>query len=120
MACAQSADLYRNIGFQPPWVSYIATDAGQAVGGGAFVGAPKAGLVEIAYFTLDAFQGRGYASQTARQLTNLARAAMPEIKLSAFTLPQVNPSTKILERLGFRHIGNAHDDDAGEVWEWQG
>ena len=34
--------------------------------------------------------------------------------LKAFTLKQVNASTKILERLGFE-IGSAHDADAGEA-----
>jgi [ribosomal protein S5]-alanine N-acetyltransferase len=118
-ACAQSADLYRRIGFVPPWVSYVASDSGRGVGGGAFVGQPHDGLVEIAYFTLPEHQARGYASQTARELVRIAREAAPAIALRAFTLPTANPSTRILERLGFRLYGTAHDPDAGEVWEWR-
>ena len=118
-ACTQSAELYKRIGYEIPWVSYIAADAGVGVGGGAFVGAPRGGAVEIAYFTLEEFQGRGYATQTARQLVSIAREAAPAISLKAFTLPVVNPSTKILQRLGFAKAGLAHDDDAGEVWEWR-
>jgi RimJ/RimL family protein N-acetyltransferase len=118
-ACAQSAELYQRIGYEVPWVSYIAADAGVGVGGGAFVGAPREGAVEIAYFTLEEYQGRGYATQTARQLVSIARQAAPMISLKAFTLPVVNPSTKILQRLGFAQAGLAHDDDAGEVWEWR-
>ena len=75
--------------------------------------------MEIAYFTLEEFQGRGYATQTARQLVSIAREALPAISLKAFTLPVVNPSTKILQRLGFAKAGLAHDDDVGEVWEWR-
>jgi [ribosomal protein S5]-alanine N-acetyltransferase len=114
-ACQQSAELYRRIGYQPPWVSYVAADGNAGVGGGAFVGAPRDGIVEIAYFTLAEFMGRGYATLTARCLVSLARRAMPQIVLKAFTLPQVNASTKILERLGFERTGLAHDDDVGEA-----
>jgi [ribosomal protein S5]-alanine N-acetyltransferase len=118
-ACAQSAELYRRVGFEPPWVSYVAVSGGVGVGGGAFVGPPRDGLVEIAYFTLDDFQGRGYATRIAQELVRIARQAALGVSLKAFTLPQVNPSTRILERLGFRMVGFAHDADAGEVWEWR-
>jgi RimJ/RimL family protein N-acetyltransferase len=118
-ACAQSADLYKRVGFEIPWVSYVASDSGVAVGGGAFVGPPKDNVVEMAYFTLDEFQGRGYATRTAHKLLEIARIARPSISIKAFTLPQRNASTKILEGLGFKVIGFAHDDDAGEVWEWR-
>jgi len=40
--------------------------------------------------------------------------------LTAFTLPEPNASARIVERLGFRLAGLAHDKDAGEVWEWRG
>ena len=118
-ACAQSADLYRRVGYQSPWVSYVASDNGCGVGGGAFVGAPRDGMVEIAYFTLEEFQGRGYATQTARCLVEIARKTLPAIVIRAFTLPQDNPSTKVLGGLGFRNVGFAHDKDAGDVWEWR-
>jgi [ribosomal protein S5]-alanine N-acetyltransferase len=119
VACFQSAELYQRIGFHPPWVSYVASDSGTGVGGGAFVGAPHDGLVEIAYFTLPRYQRRGYASQTARELVRIARAADPSTALRALTLPVANPSTRILERLGFRLFGHARDPDAGDVWEWR-
>jgi len=118
-ACAQSADLYRRVGYQYPWVSYIASVCGCGVGGGAFVGAPRDGMVEIAYFTLQEFQGRGHATQIAQQLVEIARTTLPAIVIRAFTLPEENPSTKILRVLGFANVGYAHDKDAGDVWEWR-
>jgi len=118
-ACKKSASLYSRIGFKVPWVSYVAADSGVGVGGGAYVGAPRQGVVEIAYFTLEKFQGRGYATQTALQLVSIARQAAPTISLRAYTLPLVSPSTKILERLGFSIVGVAHDEEAGDVWEWR-
>jgi RimJ/RimL family protein N-acetyltransferase len=118
-ACRLNADLHRRLGYEPPWVSYIAADDRRAVGGGAFVGAPRYGIVEIAYFTLPEFRQQGYALRTATQLIAIARRTAPDIVLKALTLPEPNPSTKILERLGFKVVGLAHDADAGQVWEWQ-
>jgi quercetin dioxygenase-like cupin family protein len=34
-------------------------------------------------------------------------------------LPHENASTSVLRKLGFRRVGTAHDDEVGEVWEWQ-
>jgi RimJ/RimL family protein N-acetyltransferase len=89
------------------------------VGGGAFVGPPRDGVVEIAYYTLAAHQGRGHATATAAALCAIARAAQPGIVLEAFTLPERNASTAILARLGFRQVGTAQDPDAGTVWAWR-
>jgi ribosomal-protein-alanine N-acetyltransferase len=116
---AATADLYRRVGFVEPWVSYIAVSSGQAVGGGAFVGAPRENRVEIAYFTLPEFESRSYATQTATELLAIARKTVPRIVVTALTLPENNASTTILQRLGFRLFGNARDPDAGDVWEWR-
>lgn len=116
--CAACASLYANIGFEPPWVSYVAVSQGKPVGGGAFVGKPKDGFVEIAYFTLDEFQGRGFAGRTAGSLVRIARQTASEVTITAKTLRERNPSAKVLERLGFHHVRDVLDDDAGLVWEW--
>ncbi|MBX7061556.1 MAG: GNAT family N-acetyltransferase [Pyrinomonadaceae bacterium] len=117
--CRATADLFGRIGFEPPWIGYIAVADGRAVGGGAFVGAPKDGFVEIAYYTLESEQGQGFASRTTASLVAIARDHSPEIGLKAFTLQEENASTKILRRLGFSIVGTAEDADAGEVWEWR-
>lgn len=117
--CQATADLYRRVGFVPPWIGYVAVVNGRGVGGGAFVGPPKDGFVEIAYFTVEDEQRKGYASRTASSLVGMARAHDPEIGLKAFTLKEENASTKILRSLGFSISGVAQDADAGEVWEWR-
>jgi RimJ/RimL family protein N-acetyltransferase len=117
--CLATADLYRRVGYVEPWVGYISVAGDVPVGGGAFVGPPKDSCVEIAYFTLPASQGQGYAGQTAAGLVAIARAHDPAVKLKAFTLMEDNPSVRILRRLGFAIIGTAQDADAGEVWEWR-
>jgi Acetyltransferase (GNAT) domain len=116
--CSASAALYAKIGFEPPWVSYVAVSKGEPVGGGAFVGKPKDGFVEIAYFTMEQFQGRGFASRTAGLLVRIARETAPGVTVTAKTLRESNASTKILERLGFRQVRDVMDDEAGLVWEW--
>jgi len=118
-ACAASAALYARIGFASPWVSYIAVADDACVGGCAFVGAPNEGRVEIAYFTLPPFEGRGYARASAAALVALARAAAPEVTVFAKTLPEHNSSTAILQRLRFTHVGETQDDDIGVVWLWE-
>ena len=116
--CNATADFYRKIGFVSPWVGYIALYEELAVGGGAFVGPPINGRVEIAYYTLPELEGRGFATLTAKGLVQLARDAVPEIEVFAKTLPQLNASTSILRQLGFQHIGTAMDEDIGEAWAW--
>jgi ribosomal-protein-alanine N-acetyltransferase len=116
---AGTADLYRRLGYIEPWVGYLAVEDLRCVGGGAFVGPPKDNCVEIAYFTVEGMERRGYASQTAAALVDIARSAEPAVQLKAYTLREENASTKILRRLGFMLVGSAHDDDAGEVWEWR-
>ncbi|HEY5807487.1 MAG TPA: hypothetical protein VIT67_05940 [Povalibacter sp.] len=66
--CRATAELYTRVGYEIPWVGYLAVVDGRGVGGGAFVGPPKDGCVEIAYYTLQNEQGRGHASKTASGL----------------------------------------------------
>lgn len=59
MNCLATAERYGRIGFEPPWVGYVAVVDNRAVGSGAFVGPPKDGVVEIAYYTLENECGKG-------------------------------------------------------------
>lgn len=113
-----AAEFYARADYQPPWVGYLAVDGDTVVGGGGFVGPPEDNRVEIAYFTLPAREGQGYARRTAAALVALARAARPGIEVYAKTLPQDGPSPAILRRLGFRIIGTAIDHEIGLAWAW--
>lgn len=117
-SCRQTAELYARIGYVAPWVGYLAISGTTPVGGGAFVGAPKAGKVEIAYFTLPEFGRRGFASATAIKLVEIARNADPGVALIAKTLPEENASTRILRKCGFEFAGETTDDDVGLAWLW--
>jgi len=89
--CRATAELYRKTGFAPPWIGYLALFNGAVVGCGGFVGPPKHGRVEIAYFTLPEYEGKGMASRTADKLVSLARAAPSNCSPKPFpnrTLPR--------------------------------
>ena len=117
-SCAMSAAWYAKVGYVPPWVGYFAVTAGIAVGGGGFKEAPQQGRVEIAYFTVPEFEGRGFASRTARALVAIARQTDTTLVIAAQTLPTENASTAILRKLGFRLDRTIDHPKDGEVWEW--
>ncbi len=105
----------------PEWGGFLAADAAQSlvIGTCGYSHGPEAdGTVEIAYFTFPAFEGKGYATAMARAL--LAQAlASPDVRdVVAHTLPEPNASTRILEKIGMRRAGEAHDQDVGKVWRW--
>jgi len=116
--CAATASHYGKVGFEPPWLGYLALLDERIVGVCGFKSPPTSGEVEIAYFTFPAFEGRGIATVMARELVALARAAEPGIVVTARTRPQRNASTRILEKLGFVNRGTVDDPEDGEVWDW--
>ena len=68
---------------EPHWGGYFARDdeSGQVVGTCAFKGPPTdEGVVEIAYLTYPEFEGRGYATQMARSLVELAGAGESDLR----------------------------------------
>ena len=117
--CAQTAALYRSVGFNPPWVGYLAMQGLQLVGTCAFASAPKDGRVEIAYFTFPEFEGRGIATSMATKLIEIAQASDDHLMVFAQTLPVVNASNSILKKLGFKFAGEVSHPEEGMVWEWQ-
>src|SRR5688572_1626829 len=88
-----------------PWGGYLAWDSDRVIGTCAFKNAPAPGRPpEIAYFTFPPFEGRGYAAAMARELVQLARA-QNVATVVANTLPEPNPSTRVLQRVGFHRAG---------------
>jgi ribosomal-protein-alanine N-acetyltransferase len=116
--CALTASFYKVIGFNPPWIGYVAVDGQRPVAGGAFKGAPQDNRVEIAYYTLPGLEGQGWATATAQALVALARSADPNLVVAAQTLPEHGASTAILAKLGFVLQGPVIHPEDGEVWEW--
>ncbi len=104
------------------WGSFLTLDAGTrlAIGTCSYKGPPDGdGMVEIAYFTFPPYERRGYATAMAARLTEFAGTPPPARVVRAHTLPERNASVRILERLGFSHLGQVLDPEDGPVWRWE-
>ena len=111
--------LYFVVGFAPPWIGYLAQENEVCVGSCGFKGPPLNKRVGIAYFAFPEHEGRGFATQMARELLRIVSEADAEVIATAQTLPRESASTAILKKLGFVLIGTVNDPEDGEVWEWQ-
>lgn len=106
----------------PVWGGFLAVDeeSGELVGSCAFQGPPGAdGSVEIAYFTFPHAERRGFGTAMAAKLVEIALASGAVSAVIAHTLPERSASTRILERLGMRLVGEAMDPEGGTVWRWE-
>jgi len=119
---AATAAFLARAGGGTRWGSFLAMDSGSrlVVGTCSYKGPPDAdGVVEIAYFTLPPYVGRGYATAMAAQLTARAGAPPAARTVRAHTLPERNASVRVLEKLGFAHLGPVVDPEDGPVWRWE-
>ena len=112
-------NLYSLQGYTPPWIGYFTLDGGVLVGSCGFKTAPKENRVEIAYFTFPAFEGRGFGTQMARSLIEMARKTQADIVIFAQTRPEENASTAVLRKFGFKNLGEVKSPEDGLVWEWE-
>lgn len=88
-------DFYPKIGFNIPWVGYFIIRQNQIVGSCGFVGQPKEGKVEIAYWTFKEFEGLGIASFACKELVSIATRTDPNLVIIAKTAPgQAQSTTK--------------------------
>ena len=112
-------DYYKSIGFYPPWIGYFAKVNDKFVGSAGYKGRPVNNKIEIAYGTFPDFRKQGIGTEICKELVDLALKTDPSVIITARTLPEANYSTKILERNGFKLLGNVWDKDDGNVWEWE-
>lgn len=111
-------DFYQKIGFNIPWVGYFVMRDEQIIGSCGFVGSPKDGSVELAYWTFKEFEGQGVASFACKELIEIANSAHPGITLEAKTEPRHNASTRILEKNKFVFTKIVQDEEIGDAWFW--
>ena len=110
--------LYGSVGYEPPWIGYLALENGSCVGTCGFKSPPQGNRVEIAYFTFPGHESRGVATEMAAELISRARASSPEVTVAAQTLPKESASTSILKKLRFQFIETVDHPEDGHVWEW--
>ena len=103
------------------WSMYFFVDpsTGRLLGSGGFAGPPITRAVEIGYEVAPEFRGRGIGVSAARALVQRAVASGEVDDVVAHTLPGPNPSTGVLRSLGFEHLDELEDPEAGPVWKWR-
>jgi [ribosomal protein S5]-alanine N-acetyltransferase len=115
----QTADLLTRDPRPDPWGSYLAHSDGATIGICAFKAAPDGdGVVEIAYMTFPAYEGRGFATAMAAALVEVADSSGAAMAI-AHTLPEENASCRALRRNGFTHAGEVMDPEDGLIWRWE-
>ena len=103
----------------PAWGArfFVADEPLELVGWGGFKGPPEEGVVEIGYEIAEGRRGRGLATAAARAMVAEAFADERVMTVMAHTLPERNPSNRVLEKVGFRYDGE--DREGGErVWRY--
>jgi ribosomal-protein-alanine N-acetyltransferase len=89
------------------------------IGMGGFKGAATDdGVVEISYGVVPAYEGRGHATAVAGALTALALDHAVRL-VRAHTLRDNPGSRRVLEKNGFRFVGDVDDPDDGPVMRWE-
>jgi RimJ/RimL family protein N-acetyltransferase len=81
-----------------------------AIGQGGFKGPPAAGTVEVGYSLLPEFQKKGYAAEAVAALVAWAFGHDDVDRVIAETLPELNRSIGLLEKLGFANIGKGSEE----------
>lgn len=113
-------DFYPTVGFAAPWVGYfVVNEEDVIVGSCSFVGAPANNEVEISYWTFKAFEGMGVGSFACRSLVDIAKNTNDSPTVIAKTEPRKNPSTRILEKNGFKQTEIVQDHEIGDAWLWR-
>jgi RimJ/RimL family protein N-acetyltransferase len=102
----------------PPWCFYFARVGEQPAGVGLFKGPPADGVVEIAYLVFLGSRRRGLATAIVSELVSIARWH-GMTRVVAHTLPENNPSTRVLAANGFMGPTEVVDPEDGPVWRWE-
>jgi len=97
----------------------VLDDPRTLIGMGGYRGPPEGGVVEIGYALAPSARGRGLATAAARLLVERAFADPRVEAVVAHTMPESNPSTRLLERLGFVKVRELVDPNDGPVWQWR-
>jgi ribosomal-protein-alanine N-acetyltransferase len=77
------------------------------------------GFVEIAYGIAPDYQSQGFATEAAAALVEFASRDARVTTICAHTLPETNASTRVLEKCGFRKVGEIVDLENNLVWRWE-
>jgi len=117
-----SLEFMRTFSLETPahWFGHFAIEGEtqQMVGVCSLKGPPVGGVVEIAYYTFPGFEGRGIGTEMARFVLERARKLPGVTLVTAHTAAERNASTRILEKIGMRLVGEEVEEGA-TVWRWE-
>jgi len=102
-------------GLEDWWLHYIVLRRADRphvlIGSCGYKGPPtENGTVEIGYGILSEFRRHGFATEASRGLVENAFAHQGVSRVIAETLPELTPSKGVLDKLGFRFIGNGSEE----------
>ena len=98
--------------------AFVDVDGARIVGSGIFKGPPEDGRVEIGYGVAEGCRGRGHATDGASALVRLA-FAQPDVRVVYAETSTVNAaSRRVVQKVGFTHVGQRFDDEDGLVDCW--
>jgi RimJ/RimL family protein N-acetyltransferase len=80
------------------------------IGQGGFKGVPVAGTVEIGYSLIPIFQKQGYGMEAVAALLDWAFGHEEVDRVIAETLPELTASIRLLEKSGFKNIGQGSEE----------
>ncbi|GAA2276487.1 hypothetical protein GCM10010149_19560 [Nonomuraea roseoviolacea subsp. roseoviolacea] len=98
----------------------IERDSGLVVGSIGLFWPPSDGALEIGYGIVESRQGRGYATEAVRALTEFAYAAPGVRSVHATVEPSNPPSIRVLEKAGFERCDDSPsptDENASQADE---
>lgn len=84
------------------------------IGTVGFKGLPKDGRVDIGYTIVDVFQRQGYATEACRALIDWAFSDDRVDRIVGETLPDLTASIRVMQRLGFKLVGDHETGHDGE------
>lgn len=115
-------DQLRDHPEQSRWWTYLVIHRADSalIGMAGYKGPPDdQGVVEIGYGIANDYRGRGYATEAARALIGDAFTDPQVSAVIAHTMPEENPSTSVLSKVGMVRDGEMIDPEDGLVWRWK-
>lgn len=98
--------------------AFVQVHPARVLGTGGFKGSPADGRVEVGYGVAGSMRGRGIATAAVRQLLGLAFAEPGVAEVLAESAVANLPSRRVVEKLGFCHIGQRDTEEDGVVDRW--
>lgn len=104
------------------WWTYfpIHKQDNKLIGSGGYKGKPTTdGTVELGYEISPDYRNRGLATEMTKGLIKNALKDDRVKSITAHTLGQENPSTRVLQKCGFVKVEELYDPDDGLIWKWE-